>query len=663
MQKALHIIFFLAVAVIHSACNDVFRVSSPNGEISVEFQIKEGEAYYRVYKENQLLISDSRLGFRLKDQTDLADGFSVTDFNRFSKDNTWSQPWGEVKNIRENYNGLLLTLEQSDTKSRKINVVFKVFDDGVGFRYKFPEQDNLDELVITEELTQFNLVQDMDAWWIPAYGEATDYEYLFENSKVSSLDQNVHTPLTMESGDSLFVSIHEAALVDFAAMTLKPSGTQLKADLVPWSTGESVITKAPAKTPWRTIQIAGTAGDLITSYLILNLNEPSKIEDTSWITTGKYGGIWWGMHVNTQTWGSGPMHGASTQNVKEMIDFAADHSLAGVLVEGWNEGWDNDWSAGNFDFDKPYQDFDIEEISRYATEKGVCIIGHHETGGNVPNYERQIEDAFRFCNQYKIPAVKTGYVAKKINGKEWHQSQYSVNHYNYVTELAAKYKLMLDIHEPVKATGLRRTYPNLMTREGARGTEYEAWSEGNPPEHTVILPFTRCLAGPLDYTPGIFDINIKSRPDNRIHTTLAKQLALYVTIYSPWQMVADLPENYLNQPAYQFINDVPTDWEETKVLNAKIGDYLTVVRKDRVSDDWYLGSITDEDPRNLTIALDFLMPGKQYKAYVYADGSNAHVDTNPTEITISEAVVSAEQTMDLQLAAGGGQAIRFQLMD
>ncbi|MGL1886363.1 MAG: glycoside hydrolase family 97 protein [Reichenbachiella sp.] len=659
------LIAVLSLMVVFTSCKDNYTVESPNGKISVLLMMESGVPYYQVNKNGQPIISASRLGLLLKGQIDLAKDFEVenVDYQRVSK--TWSQPWGEVKNVKENYNELKITLSQDqEGVERVMNIVFKVFDDGIGFRYEFPQQENLTEFVIINELTEFNIVHDMDVWWIPAYSEATDYEVLYSKSKISELDQNLHTPVTMEMNDSLFISIHEASLVDYAAMTLMPNDVGgFDCDLVPWSTGEKVITKAPTQSPWRTIIIGDNAGELLTSNLILNLNEPSKIDDTSWITTGKYAGIWWGMHVNTQTWGQGPIHGASTSNVKELIDFAAESGLKAVLVEGWNIGWDNDWTIGDFDFDQPYEDFDIEELSRYSKEKGVSIIGHHETGGNIANYESQIIDAFEFLKRYDIPAVKTGYVTDKINNKEYHQSQFSVNHYNYVTELAMEYRVMLDMHEPVKATGLRRTYPHLMTREGARGTEYEAWSEGNPPEHTLILPFTRCLGGPLDYTPGIFDINIKTRPDNRIHTTLAKQLALYVTIYSPWQMAADLPENYKGQPAFQFIKDVPTNWEDTKILNAKIGNYLTMVRKDRLSDDWYLGSVTDEESRSFDVSLDFLLPGKNYRAYVYADGKSADLLTNPVDVDIHELIVSADQNLNIKLATGGGQAIRFQLLD
>ncbi|MEH0153465.1 glycoside hydrolase family 97 protein [Limibacter armeniacum] len=666
MRRILGIVAVICLSFIMSSCTEKHTVLSPNGKLELTVLNRDGKVFYELRKEGKLILSESRLGLLLKDQGDLSENFIIQNTDEFTFRNTWSQPWGEVKNIEEYYNGLTVSLlQKSNEKERQLNITFKLFDDGLGFRYEFPEQENLKKFVITDELTQFNFTHDFNTWWIPAYSDQIDYEELYTETKLSALEKTMHTPVTMESGDSLFVSIHEAALVDYAAMTLKPveGALSLECDLVPLSTGEKVMTEAPSVSPWRTIQVGNSAGDLITSYLILNLNEPSKIEDTSWISTGKYAGIWWGMHVKTQTWNQGPIHGAKTENVKELIDFAAENNLKGVLVEGWNKGWEKDWSLGRFRFAEPYDDFDIEFLSKYASEKGVSLIGHHETGGNILNYETQLKEAFEFLKKYKIPAVKTGYVANLINQKEFHQSQFAVNHYNYVTAFAAENKIMLDIHEPVKATGLRRTYPNLMTREGARGTEYEAWSEGNPPEHTVILPFTRCLAGPLDYTPGIFDINIKTRSDNKVHTTLAKQLALYVTIYSPWQMAADLPENYTGQPAFQFIRDVPTNWEDTKVLNAKIGDYITVVRKDRDSDDWYLGSVTDEHEREFEISLDFLMPEKKYKAYVYADQEDTDLMNNPTAIEISETEVTSDQKLNISLAAGGGQAIRFKLLN
>lgn len=633
-------------------------VSSPHKSIKVTFQVLQGIPYYSLHHNNNVILSNSRLGFVIKGEPALDQDFKIINTKHTSFDETWTQPWGEVKSIRNNYNGLVVTLEQQSSVQRTMEIEFRVYDDGIGFRYSFQDQPNLKDFVVIDELTEFSLTNDMDAWWIPAYGEEMDLEWLFKKNKVSELKEKMHTPLTLE-GNGLYVSIHEAALVDYSAMTLfAESGTKLKCDLVPWSNGDRVQTSAPMHTPWRTIQVADKPGDLITSYLILNLNEPNKLGDVSWIKPGKYNGMWWGMHMKKYTWEQGSQHGATTANVKELIDFASEHKLAGVLVEGWNEGWEGDWSKdGNFNFTKPYSDYDIAELSRYAKEKNVGLIAHHETGGNVANYEAQLEDAFKFLQSYDIHMLKTGYVNKAM--KEVHQSQFMVQHYQKVMETAARYHVMLDVHEPVKATGLRRTYPNMMTREGGRGMEYEAWSEGNPPSHTTILPFTRCLAGPMDFTPGIFDIQFQTDGDFRVHTTIAKQLALYVVIYSPFQMAADLPENYKGKPAFKFIEDVPVDWETTKVLDAHIGKFITTVRKDRNSGDWYLGSITNEDARTITIKLDFLSSGKKYIAEIYKDGKGADVNTNPLAIEIEAHEVTSSDVIRVNLATGGGAAIRF----
>lgn len=513
------------------------------------------------------------------------------------------------------------------------------------------------------EETEFALAGDHQAWWIPAYQDKS-YEYLYTRSPLSEL-KSVHTPLTMETVDGLFLSLHEAGLLNYAAMTLAGSGgTTLRCDLVPWADGIKVKTSTPFQTPWRTLQIAGSAGDLITSYLTLNLNEPNKLGDVSWVKPGKYIGIWWGMHTGLFTWGRGPRHGATTERAKSHLDFAAKYGFDGVLVEGWNYGWDGAWWAGqtSFDFTRPYKDFDLEAVSRYAQEKGVQLIGHHETGGNVADYERQLANAFDLYQKLGVTIVKTGYAGRRINKTEWHDGQLMVQHTLRVIETAAEHKMMLNIHEPVKDTGLRRTYPNLLTSEGARGTEYDAKTaeESNPPEHTTILPFTRLLAGPLDFTPGIFDLgNKEEQPDSYVNTTLAKQLALYVIIYSPLQMAADLPENYEGQPAFQFILDVPVDWQETRVLNAQIGDYVTIARQDRNSEDWYIGSITDENGRTLDLPLTFLAAGRQYVAEIYADARDADWQSNPLALDISKAEVDRSTTLRLTLAPGGGQAIRL----
>lgn len=639
--------------------NQPLEVFSPDKKVSVQFKLRAGEAFYSVQFKGKVILSDSRLGFELKDAPALRSGFKVVSSAVSVFDETWIQPWGEVKDIRNYYTSLTVVLQEQTALKRKLNIEFRVYNDGLGFRYEFPKQPGLTDFIIQDELTEFALAQDYKAWWIPAYGKEMDYEYLFRNNPISEVKENIHTPLTLE-GNGLYLSFHEAALIDYSAMTLLNKGNNLlKCELVPWATGERVFAEAPLKTPWRTLQIAEKPGDLITSYLILNLNDPNKIGDVSWIKPGKYNGIWWGMHIKAHTWEGGPQHGATTENMKEFIDFASKHNLSAVLAEGWNEGWEGEWPVhGNFSFTKPYADYDIEEISRYAKSKGIGLIAHHETGGNVANYEKQLEDAFKLCAKYDIHYLKTGYVNSKPSG-QYHQSQYMVRHYNKVMETAAQYKVMVDAHEPVKDTGLRRTYPNMMTREGARGTEYEAWSTGNPPSHTTILPFTRCLAGPLDYTPGIFHIQFNDKGEFRVHTTLAKQLALYVVIYSPLHMAADLPQHYEGEPAFKFIEDVPTDWEITKVLDAQIGEYLTTVRKDRKSNDWYLGSITNEKARTLTVALDFLSAGKKYKAVIYQDGTHANMETNPLPVEVKSQLVQSGDTLTLTLAPGGGTAIRF----
>jgi alpha-glucosidase len=653
-------------------------VASPDGSLKVDFTLRDGVPFYSVSRFGRPLVRDSRLGFLLEGAPSLDTNFRLASAKRCSFSEKWQQPWGEKREVDNVYNELRLNLQQHDNLGREMVVVFRVYDDGIGFRYEWPEQANLQNLVIKDELTEFALAEDSTAWWIPAY-QPEHYEYLYKPTKVSAIKQ-AHTPATFELADGTCLSIHEAALVDFASMVLDGKGTTtLKADLVPWSDGVKVRADLPHRSPWRTIQVGDNSGELITSYLILNLNEPSKVADTSWIKPGKYVGIWWEMHLNKSTWGSGEKHGATTANTKRYIDFAADNGFDGVLVEGWNKGWDGDWTkhGDGFNFTEPYPDFDLTELSRYAESKGVHLIGHHETGGAIPNYERQLSDAFTLDESLNINAVKTGYVnwsqgleriddaGKKVG--EWHYGQYMVRHHQHVIDEAAKHKVMLDVHEPVKPTGLRRTYPNLMTGEGARGQEYNAWSGdgGNPPEHETILPFTRLLAGPMDFTPGIFDVTYEElRPNNRVNTTLAKQLALYVVLYSPLQMAADLPENYLAHPdAFQFIRDVPADWDDTRVLHARIGDYVTIVRKERGGEDWYLGSVTDEVGRTLEAPLSFLDRNQKYIAQIYRDADDADWKTNPTAYKIEEREVDANTVLPLRLAPGGGIAIRFKPAD
>lgn len=647
------------------ALEDDTSITSPDGRIQVTFLLEDGVPYYKVSRSGQDIIKQSKLGFVFKDAAPLNQNLTVAASEKNSFDETWIQPWGEVREIRNHYNELTVSLEETTEANRRMIVVFRVYNDGLGFRYELPEQENLTDFQIMDEETEFALAGDHQAWWIPAYQDRR-YEYLYAKSPVSTID-TVHTPLTMETADGLYLSIHEANLTDYAAMTLATSDNYtLLCDLVPWSDGVKVKASAPHQTPWRTIQIAENPGDLVTSYLVLNLNEPNKLGDLTWVKPGKYIGIWWGIHLGQYTWGRGPKHGATTANAKRYIDFATEYGFEGVLVEGWNFGWDDKWwkDGSAFDFTRPYADFNIEEVSRYALEKGVRLIGHHETGAAIDNYESQLEEAFAFYEQLGVNVVKTGYASRRANGTEWHHGQYMVRHYRKVVETAAKHKIMLNVHEPIKDTGIRRTYPNMMTREGARGMEYNAKSPdgGNPPDHTTIIPFTRMLSGPFDFTPGIFDLLYEeARPYNRVNTTLAKQLALYVVIYSPLQMAADLPENYENHPAFKFIVDVPVDWQDTQVLHAQIGDFITVARQDRNSEEWYIGSITDEHGRTLETQLTFLEADKQYVAEIYADATDAHWESNPLAIDISEFLVNRNTTLRLRLAPGGGQAIRIRL--
>jgi alpha-glucosidase len=681
-RQRLTLLLTLVIATCLTACrSDAAQrevLTSPDGRVEVALALDDGVPVYSVRRQGAELVRPSRLGFRLADAPPLDGNFAMASVERRAVDDTWTQPWGEKRLVHNAYHELRVTLRQQDALARTLVVVFRVFDDGVGFRYEWPKQPNLRNLVISDELTEFALAEDSMAWWIPAYQE-NRYEYLYHHTNVSEMEK-VHTPVTFERSDGVCLSIHEAALTDFASMTLaNTGGLKLKADLVPWSDGVKVRAAVPCKSPWRTIQIADSPGGLITSQLILNLNEPCKLKDVSWIKPGKYVGVWWEMHLGLSTWGSGPHHGANTANVKRYIDFAAANGLAGVLVEGWNEGWDGDWTANGdkFSFTQPYPDFDLKGLAAYAKSKGVYLIGHHETSGAITNYERQMDAAFALDESLGIRAVKTGYVnwgqgIKRVDEHgqtqgEWHHGQYMVEHYRRVVQDAARHHIMLDVHEPIHDTGIRRTWPNMMTREGARGQEYNAWSEdgGNPPDHTTILPFTRLLAGPMDFTPGIFDLLLTKadRPKNRVNTTLAKQLALYVVIYSPLQMAADLPENYLaHMDAFQFIRDVPTDWEDTRVLAARIGDYVTIVRRQRGGDDWFLGSITDEEGRTLQTPLTFLDRGRTYEAQIYRDADDADWRTNPTAYTIERQKVDAGTVLTLRLAPGGGEAIRFRAM-
>ncbi len=663
---------FLSTA--HALGEKPIEVVSPSNVLKLVFELRDGSPTYRVSRFGHPVINTSNLGFLLRGQRSLDQGLEVASVKTKIVDETWTQVWGEEKEIRNHYNELRIELGEISGDLPRLGITFRVFDDGIGFRYRIPSQPGDKEIEITDELTQFALTDDHRAWWIPAY-EGHRYEYRYTDSPVS-LATKVHTPITFETKDGLYLSIHEAALTDFASMALtRTKGNTLEADLVPWSDGIKVRGSAPLISPWRTIQIADSPGGLIDNYLILNLNEPNRLQDVSWIKPGKYVGIWWEIHLTLSTWSSGPNHGATTENAKRYIDFAAKHGFDGVLVEGWNVGWDGEWldNRDKFSFTEPYPDYDLDYLAQYARERGVYLIGHHETTGGVENYERQMKDAFALCRRLGIRAVKTGYAAgdQEIyrtdeHGQthaERHHGQYMVRHYRKVVETAAKHRVAINVHEPIKDTGIRRTYPNMMTREGACGQEFNAWGgpRHNFPDHTTILPFTRLLAGPMDFTPGVFDLLYEeARPGERVSTTLAKQLALYVVIYSPLNMAAGLPQNYEAKPEpFEFIKVVPTDWEETEVLHARIGDYVTMVRKDRHSEDWYLGSITDENGRCLEANLSFLEPNRQYVAEIYRDGDDADWEKNPYAMAIERKLVTSRVKLPLRLAPGGGTAIRF----
>ncbi len=659
--------------VLSAACvraQQPVRVASPDGRNVVLVTVADSGLFYSVERDGRRLILPSRLGFELRDAPPLRTGLSVTGTRRDTHDETWDQLWGDVRTVRNHYNELTVSLRERPAPRRRLDVVVRAFDDGIAFRYELPAQAQLDTFAILQELTEFHVATDARAWWIPANDPTHRYELLYRSSPMSTLPE-VHTPLTMETQDGTVLVIHEANLVDYAAMNLTGApDRRMRATLTAWADGVKVHGRTPFVTPWRTVQIADRAADLVPSVLALNLNPPSVIEDASWIRPMKYVGIWWGMHINTQTWGSGPMHGATTANTRRLIDFAADNGFGGVLVEGWNTGWDGDWiaNADSFSFTQPYPDYDLEGLAAYARERGVTLIGHNETSMGVENYERQLEEAFALYNRLGITAIKTGYVGDRTAAGHMHHGQYMVRHWRRVLETAARYGITVNVHEPVKDTGERRTWPNMMTREGARGQEYNAWGSdgGNPPEHETILFFTRMVPGPMDFTPGVFDILIASAGDGprppeaaRVRTTLAKQLALYVVLYSPLQMAADLMENYEGQPAFQFIRDVAVDWERTRVLEGRIGDYVVVARQARSSGEWFLGAITDEEARAFDVPLSFLPAGERWVAEIYADGPGAHFLNNPLPIAISQRDVDASSTLRLELAPGGGQAIRL----
>ncbi len=674
-------------------------VSSPNGAIQLQFELTDvGQPAFSVLKNGKLLFDKSTLGFSLYEQDDLMEGFQVTKIEQSSLDESWEMPWGEQRYVRNHFNEMKVYLAEKEGLKRMYAVVFRVFDDGIGFRYEFPEQDNLKELKISEENTILQLTEDALCWWMP--GDWDIYEHLFNKTRFSEIDaiskrnhpnlaqtyiphNAVNTPFTMRNEDGTHLSFHEAALLNYSGITYEilAEKLQMRSRLVGSERNPyKVSAPVPFHTPWRTIQISDKAVDLISSKLILNLNEPNKLGDVSWIKPTKYMGIWWEMHLDKGTWdysGTQDMtgtqiikphgkHAATTENTKRYIDFAAENNIHALLVEGWNTGWENwvdpDKREGIFDFVTPYPDYDIEEIVGYAKSKNVRMIMHHETSSAVTTYDQQLDTAYALMSHYGIDMVKTGYVGTIIPKGEYHHGQFMVNHYHNVIKKAAEHKVMVNSHEPIMATGLRRSYPNDVSREGLRGQEFNAWASdgGNPPSHLPTMAFTRMLAGPIDYTPGIFNIKLEPyKKDNQVNTTLAHQLALYVVIYSPLQMAADLPEHYEGHAAFQFIRDVGVDWEQTIVLNGEVGEYVSIAREERESGNWFLGSITNEEAREITIKTDFLNPDYKYNVVLYADGDDAHWDENPWSYSIQTLELSHMSELKLQLAPGGGAAISF----
>ena len=652
---------------------------------------------YAVAYRQKAVVEPSRLGLKFVDGQGFDGPLVLMGSETKDVDETWQPVWGEVKSIRSHYRQLTVHLRQQAAPGRRLDVVFRVFADGVGFRYEFPRQPSLQYFTVADELTEFALPGDHKAFWIP--GDYDTNEYSYTVSKLSEVDnarlvkastaiavcdapdaQAVQTPLMLKSADGLYVNIHEAAQVNYPAMQLHVdrASHRLKAQLVPDAVGTKAYLHAPDHTPWRTLIVSEKAADILASKLILNLNEPSKITATGWIQPMKFMGVWWEMQTGKGTWSyansadtlnaAGQLiphgrHSANTANVKRYIDFAAKHDIPGVLVEGWNVGWEDwfgNWKEDVFDFVTPYPDFNVAEIQQYAAAKGVKMIMHNETSGAATNYELHLDTAYQFMSRYGYPAVKTGYVGRIIPRGEHHDGQWMSNHYVRVAQMAARHHIMIDMHEPVRPTGLHRTYPNWLANEAGRGNEYNAFSEGNAPAHETIMPFTRLMGGPMDYTPGIFKLRnySASNPERQVHTTLAKQLALYVTLYSPLQMAADLPENYEQHlDAFQFIKDVPVDWDDTRILEAEPGEYVSTARQQKGSSNWFIGAITNENRRTATLNLSFLPKGQRYTATIYADAANADWKTNPEAYRITRQTVQAGTKLRLALAPGGGAAI------
>lgn len=680
-MKYINLLVIILIFVFYAPLSRAETMRSPDESIALSFDIdNEGKALYSISYLGKDVISSSSLGFQFTDSDQMRRGFKLLNIEHTSHDSTWEQPWGERQFVRDHYNEMLVDILHDWGKSnRKLRIRFRLFNNGVGFRYEFPEQNGFETANIAEEITEFNLSGDGDAWWIPA-GDWNRYEYLYHKTATDSVS-TAHTPVTIKFKDGPHIAIHEASLVDYSSMWLKRiEGNKFRSQLAPSSRGAKVVRDLPFHTPWRTIRISSDAAGLYDNDIDLNLNEPNKLGDVSWFVPHKYIGIWWEMHLNKSSWSSGSMHGATTANALHHIDFAAQHGFRGVLIEGWNIGWDGNWfgNGRDYNFTQAYPDFDIDKVAQYAREKNIKIIGHHETGGNIKNYERQLDAAMAYYNQLGIDAVKTGYVADAGaiiapsddgNGEifEWHDGQRMAQHHLSVVKTAARYKIAINPHEPIKATGLRRTYPNWISREGARGGEYQAWGDPkNSPSHVPTLVFTRMLSGPMDYTPGI--LSLVGRDRSRIESTLARQLALYIILYSPIQMAADLPENLIKYPReLQFISDVPTDWSLSKTIAGEVGQYAVMARKDRNSEAWYVGGVTDNKQREISIKLDFLDPNKNYKATIYQDGPNADgLGDDRHDIIIktiekqNDQPLSTSSEIQIKMVRAGGFAIRFE---
>ncbi len=674
----------LLVAALGGAHAQTTTVASPDKNIVLKTQLAvNGMVSYSVSYKKNTFVEPSTLGFSLSRPKTMLTQFSLVSIDSATVDETWKPVWGEVNQIRNHYKALTLTLK--DKAGIVVKVAFRVFNEGVGFRYEFPKQEQLNHFVVADELTQINLAGDYKAFWIP--GDYDTNEYLYNTTPLSQVDavaaaaketdialksvigpNVIQVPLMLKIPTGLYVNLHEAALVNYPVMhlALDKKTFTLTSHLVPDAVGNKAYLQTPFTTPWRTINVSDKATDILASKMILNLNEPSKITDVSWIKPQKFIGMWWEMHVGKATWekASGK-HGANTANVKTYIDFAARHGFDGVLVEGWNEGWEDwfgNWKENVFDFITPYPDYNTKELTDYARQKGVRIIMHHETSGAVTNYERWMDQAFRYMQDNQMNTVKTGYVGRIIPRGEHHDGQWMVNHYERVAQKAAEYKIMVEAHEPAHPTGLHRTYPNWLANEAARGNEFNnAPRLGLVPEHETILPFTRLMGGPMDYTPGFFHFQLNqydASRTTRVRTTLAKQLALYVTMYSPLQMAGDFPENFNKHlDAFQFIKDVPVDWDDTKVLAAEPGDFITIARKAKGKPNWFLGAISDENVRTSVLNFDFLEEGATYQATIYRDGEGADWKINPEAYEIEKMTVTNKTTLSIRLAKGGGCAI------